>query len=889
MAGARRAPVLLGLALLMLAPASSQAMTGRNDRRFWRDAVIVGESDNATAGAPPPPPPPSNRPAVVAGAAVPAGGGEGRRGGAASLRFDPDPSHPRALAHGAFLDARHTKSNFGKLRLVLGSADAARQRRDGEAGGSDGEAGGGGGGDIGAKSARRRRPTPRPHHQDRAEVFASGWLEGWLTAERIYDHYFNMHRYFRVQLNASMDRPMDWLRRNDAWVRRRAAAAGLDDDDDGDQGEGGRAAPNGGGGGGVSDRQYWATVDLIVAQADGMAAGYAARSEDAARRARELCAAAATAAAGVGGGGGGDKAAAAAAAAAAASAKAAEAAAAAVPPLAADDLLFLNGNGDLYDVMDMFDAVDAGELPPPASFSGEGGEGEGGDGRDGKTMRRQIRRRDRRCGGSPTLGPWARRKFGLRAFDGKEDAGGGNTTANNHGGSGGGLRLARDLELAGHCSALVKVAADLSDVYFAHSTWDSYTAMTRLYKHLDWGSVAGPSAPLGAARVSHSGYPGEVASDDDFYVASSGLLVTEATLHIFDARALAPLVEQKGERVLSWARVRAATALATEGEGWVALLRREQSGTYNNAFLVVDLKRFVPAAVPAAAGVFSPASSSSSPASAAQGPPPSLPPGLHPGFLWLAEQLPGRLPARDLTPLVARARYAAAYNVPRDKQIYDAAGYPAMAAAARRLARRDRSYAMPSRLLSFKEAPRARLFRRDQGFVSSLRDAQRLMRGNAFATDPISDGFPVAAVCGRGDLIPRGDLAVPKGCYDTKVTSWRLAWGGEGLRGGPPLAAEVVGGPTLGGRLGAARGGAGRTPASGEDEKDDPADPADGPLPPFQWDPVRHRDFAHRGMHEGEYRFRFERQRAQDLPLPGDEEAQQRGRGGGGGGEGGDI
>ena len=72
------------------------------------------------------------------------------------------------------------------------------------------------------------------------------------------------------------------------------------------------------------------------------------------------------------------------------------------------------------------------------------------------------------------------------------------------------------------------------------------------------------------------------------------------------------------------------------------------------------------------------------------------------------------------------------------------------------------------------------------------------MRSNAYATDPLSERFPVAAVCGRGDLIPRADLAVPKGCYDTKVTSWSLAWGQEGA---PSLAAEVVGGPTLGGRL----------------------------------------------------------------------------------------
>jgi hypothetical protein len=39
---------------------------------------------------------------------------------------------------------------------------------------------------------------------------------------------------------------------------------------------------------------------------------------------------------------------------------------------------------------------------------------------------------------------------------------------------------------AGKCSALIKVSEDLSDIFFGHSTWDSYTAMTRIYKHYEF-------------------------------------------------------------------------------------------------------------------------------------------------------------------------------------------------------------------------------------------------------------------------------------------------------------------------------------------------------------------------------------------------------------------
>lgn len=49
--------------------------------------------------------------------------------------------------------------------------------------------------------------------------------------------------------------------------------------------------------------------------------------------------------------------------------------------------------------------------------------------------------------------------------------------------------------LSGKCSALIKVSADLSDIYMGHSTWDSFTAMTRIYKHyqLNLHQVTGSS------------------------------------------------------------------------------------------------------------------------------------------------------------------------------------------------------------------------------------------------------------------------------------------------------------------------------------------------------------------------------------------------------------
>lgn len=74
-----------------------------------------------------------------------------------------------AVAYGVYLDSAQTISNFGKLRIVT-SAD----------------------------------------HSDVEQMTAAGWLEGYLTAARINDHHHNLRHYFVKQLNASLDKPMQW-------------------------------------------------------------------------------------------------------------------------------------------------------------------------------------------------------------------------------------------------------------------------------------------------------------------------------------------------------------------------------------------------------------------------------------------------------------------------------------------------------------------------------------------------------------------------------------------------------------------------------------------------------------------------------------------------------
>jgi hypothetical protein len=64
-------------------------------------------------------------------------------------------------------------------------------------------------------------------------------------------------------------------------------------------------------------------------------------------------------------------------------------------------------------------------------------------------------------------------------------------------------------------------------------------------------------------------------------------------------------------------------------------------------------------------------------------------------------------------------------------------------------------------------APRAKIFRRDAGKISSLNDLQTFLRYNDYKNDPYSDGNPAKSICAREDLTSVNPN--PGGCLDTKV------------------------------------------------------------------------------------------------------------------------
>eukprot|EP01116_Phalansterium_solitarium_P025523 TRINITY_DN9808_c0_g1_i1.p1 TRINITY_DN9808_c0_g1~~TRINITY_DN9808_c0_g1_i1.p1 ORF type:complete len:527 (-),score=200.75 TRINITY_DN9808_c0_g1_i1:373-1953(-) len=292
----------------------------------------------------------------------------------------------------------------------------------------------------------------------------------------------------------------------------------------------------------------------------------------------------------------------------------------------------------------------------------------------------------------------------------------------------------RTFAMKGHCSALVKLAPDLSDLWAGQSAWFTYGAMNRIYKHyyLDL------NAPFVATKkMSFSSYPGFLVSLDDFYIMDSGLTMIQTTNSILNDKLYKLVVPQN---LFAWQRVRAANSMASTGQEWSKILAMYNSGTYNNQYMVVDYKRFVKGL------------------------------GVQDGTLWVVEQIPGLVEAADVTNQLERA-YWPSYNIPYFERIYNMSGYPAF------VEKHGPEY-------SYQACPRAQIFRRDAGTAVDLPSFKAIMRYNDYKNDPISNGDPGKAICSRFDL---ANPPYAGGCYDSKVTSFEYQ---------SSMISEAINGPT---------------------------------------------------------------------------------------------
>ena len=95
---------------------------------------------------------------------------------------------------------------------------------------------------------------------------------------------------------------------------------------------------------------------------------------------------------------------------------------------------------------------------------------------------------------------------------------------------------------------------------------------------------------LNTKVVAFPSYPASLFSQDDFYYADSNLLVMETTNSIFNNSLFDNTTPYA---LLTWVRVIVANRLASSGEEWTCVFRKENSGTYNHQYMILDLNLIV--------------------------------------------------------------------------------------------------------------------------------------------------------------------------------------------------------------------------------------------------------------------------------------------------------
>jgi hypothetical protein len=79
----------------------------------------------------------------------------------------------------------------------------------------------------------------------------------------------------------------------------------------------------------------------------------------------------------------------------------------------------------------------------------------------------------------------------------------------------------------GHCSGLVKLTDDYSDIFFAHDSWSDFREL-----HGQLKDYYLPLPEFKAQRIDMSTRVGKLASYDDFYATDAGLFVLETTINL---------------------------------------------------------------------------------------------------------------------------------------------------------------------------------------------------------------------------------------------------------------------------------------------------------------------------------------------------------------------
>lgn len=283
----------------------------------------------------------------------------------------------------------------------------------------------------------------------------------------------------------------------------------------------------------------------------------------------------------------------------------------------------------------------------------------------------------------------------------------------------------------GHCTGLVHLADSNQELYFGHTTWESFSEMTRFWKVYDF-----PVQGAAARKISFSSYPACVSSTDDYYLTDSGLAITETTLSI-------PNDQQYSQSASTpdFLRIMASNRVATNGQEWTQSMSDSATGTYSSQWMVVDYKKFKRGQ------------------------------DLESGTFHVLEQSPGVNHAEDMSSWLQQKRYWSSY----DRAYFD----DTRAATGDDTAMRDAQGTPNAEIFSKDNTPRAQIVRATEGGVNSLDAMRAEMTRNKGTDEPVDKKalqIPRFAISARNDLKdndgnPDKQYGSPDGGVDAKVTS----------------------------------------------------------------------------------------------------------------------
>ena len=290
------------------------------------------------------------------------------------------------------------------------------------------------------------------------------------------------------------------------------------------------------------------------------------------------------------------------------------------------------------------------------------------------------------------------------------------------------------------CSALVKLVhaddRDAIDLIASHNTWTDYGEMLRIFKSFNFEHVTHKS--FANRRISMSSYPGYLSSTDDWVVLpDSNLLVTETTNECISKSRLRKYVVP--DSVTTNVRSIVASLMSSSGSEWFDWFSRENSGTYNNQWILVDFGRFDQ--WKRSGDIHMPSD-----------------------VLWIGEQAPGLIISKDMTEHLFETSYWASYNRPYFAEIANVSGYTAASK-------------LKGEWFHHQKCPRARMFTALHSAVQDIETMKSIMTLNRWdtmnATYLHTHNCPKNQIAGRYDV----DAHLDENSEDYKKCGPVMAYG----------------------------------------------------------------------------------------------------------------